>query len=141
MTNSTKVQVRYAETDQMGVVYYANFFIWMEIGRTNLFKESGMNYRELEEKGFILPVSKACAKYISPAFYDDEIEILSTFTRASGSRIRVDYRMMRGTQPVCHGYTEHALVLRETRKVVPIPEDVLANIQIPENVDQYITKI
>ena len=71
----SRLRVRYAETDQMGVVYYANYLVWFEVGRTDLLRESGWNYREMETEGFGLPVIEAHCIYRESAKYDDEIEI------------------------------------------------------------------
>ncbi len=141
MTNKTNIRVRYAETDQMGVVYYANYFIWMEIGRTELLRESGITYKNLEETGVILPVTKAFAKYIAPSFYDDDILIQSAVTKLSGPRIKIDYRLFRNeNQLICLGFTEHVFISRETRKIVKAPDFLVKNIKIPENAEDYITK-
>jgi acyl-CoA thioester hydrolase len=142
MTEITKIRVRYAETDNMGVVYYANYFIWMEIGRTELLRSIGIRYRDLEEKGYLLPVVKAFARYISPGFYDDEISIHSTVTKLSGPRIRIDYKMFREEKElICKGFTEHAFLSKETKKIIKPPENLTKNVVIPNNADEFITKI
>ncbi len=142
MTETTKIRVRYAETDNMGVVYYANYFIWMEIGRTELLRSTGVRYLDLEEKGYLLPVVKAFARYISPCYYDDEIKIQSTVTKLSGPRIRIDYKMFRKEKElICAGFTEHAFISKETKKIVKPPENLTKNVVIPDNVEDFITKI
>jgi len=73
----SRVRVRYAETDQMAVVYYANYFVWFEVGRTDLLRQSGWSYRELEAEGIGLPVIEAHCEYRQPARYDDELEVHS----------------------------------------------------------------
>ena len=68
----TRLRVRYAETDQMGVVYYANYLVWMEVGRVELCKALGFNYGEMErDDGVLLAVAEACCRYLSPARFDD----------------------------------------------------------------------
>lgn len=142
MTNISRLKVRYAETDQMGVVYYANYFVWMEIGRTNLLREAGLTYKELEKSGVILPVAKACAKYVASSYYDDDIAVHSTVTVLSGPRIRIDYRIYREDDKlVCVGYTEHAFMSLETRKVIKCPAELSSKVAIPDNAEDYITKI
>lgn len=142
MVNITKIKVRYAETDQMGVVYYANYFVWMEIGRTNLLRDLGLTYKELENNGIMLPVVKAFAKYISPCYYDDDINIHSIVTSLTNVRIRIDYKIFRENNILsCLGFTEHAFVSTETKKVIKAPEFFIKNIVIPENIEEYITKI
>ena len=75
-----RVRVRYAETDQMGVVYYANYLVWFEVGRTDWLRDAGWTYREMEQDGHPLPVIEAHAEYRRPARYDDEIEIRTKAT-------------------------------------------------------------
>ena len=79
----TRLRVRYAETDQMGVVYYANYFIWMEVGRVEFCRTSGIRYRDIEAGGYLLVVAEANCRYITPARYDDEIVISTTLADAS----------------------------------------------------------
>ena len=74
----TSVRVRYAETDQMGVVYYANYFVWFEVARTDLLRTLGWTYREMEDSGVLLPVIDAQCEYRRPARYDDEVEVRAT---------------------------------------------------------------
>src|SRR5262245_20648319 len=71
----SRLRVRYAETDKAGIVYYANFFIWFEVARTDLLRAAGWTYRGLEADGFALPVIEAHCDYRKPALYDDEIDI------------------------------------------------------------------
>ena len=87
--------MRYAETDQMGVVYYANYFVWFEVGRTDLLRASGWSYREMEADGFALPVIEAHCEYRQPARYDDELEIRTEGTLLSPVRVRFDYEVVR----------------------------------------------
>ena len=70
-----KLRVRYAETDQMGYAYYANHLVWFEVARTQLLRERGMAYRDLEEQGLFLPVAEANIRYLSPVRYEDEVEV------------------------------------------------------------------
>jgi acyl-CoA thioester hydrolase len=104
------VRVRYADTDQMGVVYYANYLVWFEIGRTEWLRDAGWNYREMEEAGVSLPVIEAHCKYRQPARYDDEIEIRTTATVVTPVRLRFDYQATRtaGGTLVAEGHTVHA---------------------------------
>lgn len=84
------IRVRYAETDQMGVVYHARYLDWFEIGRTEMIRRLGMEYRTLEEKGLLLPVVELDIKYLSPARYDDTVVVR---TRLSGySSVRMEFR-------------------------------------------------
>jgi len=89
------VRVRYAETDQMGVVYYANYFVWFEVGRTDLLRGSGWSYREMEADGFSLPVVEAYCEYRRSARYDDDLDIRTTGELLSPVRVRFNYAVIR----------------------------------------------
>ena len=91
ITTST-VRVRYAETDKMGVVYYANYLVWFEVGRTDWLRETGWSYREMEVDGLALPVIQAHCDYRQSAKYDDEIDVRTRASRVSAVRIQFDYR-------------------------------------------------
>lgn len=116
-TSCSRVRVRYSETDQMGVVYYANYLVWFEIGRTEWLRQSGWSYREVEESGIILPVIDVRCEYRQPARYDDEIEIRTTGSCLSGVRVRFDYEVVRqqAAAVAASGYTVHASVDRQGR--------------------------
>lgn len=105
-----RVRVRYAETDRMGVVYYANYLVWFEVGRTEWLRETGWTYRDMEREGIMLPVIEAHCDYRQPARYDDEIEIRTRATLLTPVRIRFDYEVVRatdGSMAAC-GHTVHA---------------------------------
>ena len=106
----TRVRVRYADTDRMGVAYHANYLVWFEVGRTEWLRESGWTYRDMEEGGVSLPVIEAHCEYRQPARYDDEIEISTVATVLSQVRIRFDYeaRLMRSATLAATGHTVHA---------------------------------
>ena len=106
----SRVRVRYAETDKMGVVYYANYFVWFEVGRTDLLRERGWSYREMEGEGFSLPVVEAACQYRRPALYDDELEVQTRGALLSPVRVRFDYRVVRPADAatVAEGHTVHA---------------------------------
>ena len=96
MPVTTEVRVRYAETDQMGIVYYANYLVWFEIGRVELLRSLGLAYSQLEqEHECILPVVNASCRYRSPARYDDEILIETRPTLLRGPVIKFGYRILR----------------------------------------------
>lgn len=106
----THVRVRYAETDRMGVVYYANYLVWFEVGRTEWLRATGWSYREMESEGVALPVIEAHCEYRQSARYDDEIEILTRASLLTAVRIRFDYDILRARDQVLTalGYTVHA---------------------------------
>jgi acyl-CoA thioester hydrolase len=96
MPVTTQVRVRYAETDQMGIVYYANYLVWFEIGRVELLRSLGLTYSKLEsDHSLILPVVDAHCRYRSPARYDDEILIETSPTLLRGTVLKFAYRILR----------------------------------------------
>ena len=94
----------------MGVVYYANYFVWFEVGRTELLRDNGWTYREMEHEGFSLPVIEAHCEYRQPARYDDELEIRTTGALLSQLRVRFNYDVCRQADatPLATGHTVHA---------------------------------
>jgi acyl-CoA thioester hydrolase len=93
-SSSTKLRVRYGETDQMGYCYYGNYAQYFEVGRVETLRNCGMSYKTLEDQGIMLPVSEYSSKYIAPAFYDDELTIKTTITEISGARIYFNYEIV-----------------------------------------------
>jgi acyl-CoA thioester hydrolase len=114
----SRLRVRYAETDQMGVVYYANYLIWMEVGRVELCKARGFNYRDMEiDDGIFLAVAEANCQYRHPARYDDEV-IVRTWIEKAGSRMVIfQYEMRRAEDDrrLATGYTKHVFVSKAMR--------------------------
>ena len=111
-TSTSSVRVRYAETDKMGVVYYANYFVWFEVARTDLLRTLGWTYREMELSGVSLPVIEAHCEYARPARYDDEIEIRTTGRMLSPVRMEFNYevRLTTDAAVAATGRTTHASV-------------------------------
>lgn len=92
---TASVRVRYQESDQMGVVYHANYLNWFEIGRTEMIRELGITYRSMEEQGVLLPVTDLDMKFSQPARYDDRITIFTRMTAFSKLRIKYAYEVRR----------------------------------------------
>ena len=111
-TSTSTVRVRYAETDKMGVVYYANYFVWFEVGRTDLLRTLGWSYREMELAGVSLPVIDAHCEYVRPARYDDELEIRTVGRLLSPARLEFTYevRLAADATIAATGRTTHASV-------------------------------
>src|ERR1700751_683114 len=112
------VRVRYAETDQMGVVYHANYLVWMEIGRVELVRSRGFNYKELEEaEGLYLTVVEANCRYLYPARYDEEIVVETEIVKATPRMMEFAYRMRSAglERVLAEGYTKHMWLNREFR--------------------------
>jgi acyl-CoA thioester hydrolase len=113
------VRVRYAETDQMGVVYYSNYLVWFEIGRTEWLRVTGWTYREMEAEGLALPVVEAHCEYRQGARYDDDLEIRTTGRLVSRVRLAFDYEIVRrgDAAVLAVGHTIHATIDRAGRPV------------------------
>jgi|SRR5271155_824601 len=121
MPTRTTLRVRYAETDQMGVVYYANYFVWCEIGRVEFFRQLGYDYKQMEiEDDCHLPVVEATCRYRAPARYDDEVAIETTVTAVRSSVIKFGYRILRlqadGEQLMAEAKTAHVTVDKRMQK-------------------------
>jgi acyl-CoA thioester hydrolase len=126
--NIHQVRVRYAETDQMGIVYYANYLVWFELGRVELLRSLGLAYSQLEtEHECILPVVEATCRYRAPARYDDEILIETRPSLLCGSVLKFSYRILRkphdGREPklLAEGETVH-VVCDDQLNRKPLPE-------------------
>jgi acyl-CoA thioester hydrolase len=128
----SRVRVRYAETDQMGVVYYANYFVWFEVGRTDLLRHDGWSYRDMERDGFSLPVIEAHGEYRASARYDDVVAVRTRGRLLSPVRVRFEYEVRRESDAavLATGYTEHAVLDRDGR-----PK------RLPERVRQMFTTV
>ena len=116
--HETRIRVRYAETDQMGVVYYANYFVWMEIGRVELVRSLGLNYKELEHtQGLFLSVVNAECRYVFPARYDQEIAIETQVATANSRLVEFTYKICHAEsgQVLARGATKHVWLNREMR--------------------------
>jgi acyl-CoA thioester hydrolase len=133
MPVTTEVRVRYAETDQMGIVYYANYLVWFEIGRVELLRSLGLAYSQLEtEHECILPVIEASCRYRSPARYDDEILIETRPALLRGSVIKFAYQIWRKASQngeerklLAEGETVHVVCDDQLNKK-PLPEKYAA---------------
>jgi acyl-CoA thioester hydrolase len=133
MPVTTEVRVRYAETDQMGIVYYANYLVWFELGRVELLRSLGLAYSRLEtDHGCILPVIEATCRYKSPARYDDEILIETRPALLRGSVLKFAYRILRKS-PQGQGQTgKEPTLLAEGETVHVVCDDQLNKKPLPE---------
>jgi len=115
----TRLRVRYAETDQMGVVYYANHYIWMEVARVELCKARGFNYRDMEQQdGILMAVAESSCRYRSPARFDDEIVVKSWIEDANARTVTIHYemRLANDDRAIATGHTRHVFVNREMHR-------------------------
>jgi acyl-CoA thioester hydrolase len=132
-------RVRYAETDQMGVSYYANYLIWFEAARTEYFRTLGFVYTDFEKQGIFLPVVEAHCRYLSPSTYDDELTVRTVVSAMRQSSIRFEYHVFKNLKhssksdktlkPIATGHTVHAFVGRDF-KPIRIPEGLRAKVEL-----------
>ena len=118
MKVEARVRVRYAETDQMGVVYHANYLVWMEVGRVELCRARGISYREMEaDDGVLLTVAEVQCRYSYPARYDDEVIVETGIVKAHPRLVVFGYRLMRAEDRtlLAVGETKHVFCDRELR--------------------------
>ena len=128
MSVVTELRVRYAETDQMGVVYYANYLVWFEIGRVEFMRSLGFDYKQMEvEDGCILPVVEATCRYKAPARYDDVILIDCWPVILRGSMLKFAYRVLRASSA-----NEGQLVLAEGETVHIVCDASMQKCMMPE---------
>jgi acyl-CoA thioester hydrolase len=124
----TKLRVRYAETDRMGVVYHSNYLIWMEVGRVELLRELGFDYKRMEEDLDIgIAVVEARVRYKAPARYDDEILVRTRVKHIRGVVVQFGYEMLRASDELllAEGETTHIAVSAKLEKR-SLPEDCAA---------------
>ncbi len=118
MAHETRLRVRYAETDQMGVAYYSNFLIWMEMGRVEYCRAAGLRYRDMEEEdGVLLAVAEAACRYLYPARYDDEIIVKTWIDEAHPRMVKFVYEMRNAETDriLAKGETKHVFCGRDMR--------------------------
>ena len=130
--HTIEFRVRYAETDQMGTYYNSRALEWFEMGRSELLRDLGCPYTEMERRGVRMPVSEAYVKLLGPAGYDELLRMTSTLSMPSRARFRFDVEIERAEDggPVCRGYTIHA-VTDPTGKPMRPPKWLLEAIQGP----------
>lgn len=125
-STSTKIRVRYGETDQMGYCYYGNYAQYFEVGRVEALREVGLSYKEMEQKGIMLPVSEYNVKYIHPAFYDDELNVTTKIEKLKGCRLLFQYEIFNSdNKKIATASTTLVFVSKSTMKPISPPEDFI----------------
>jgi acyl-CoA thioester hydrolase len=120
----TNIRVRYAETDQSGIVYNANYLIWFELGRGEFFWQRGMDYgRDVEGRGFVWPVTEAGLRYLAPAHYGEIVTVRAWVDEVKSRALTIRYEVVRDGVTLCTGFTKHLNVDRAGR-VVPLPNEL-----------------
>ncbi|MDD5019788.1 MAG: thioesterase family protein [Candidatus Omnitrophica bacterium] len=128
--HTTEIKVRYAETDNMGIVYYANYLVWFEVGRTEYLLAEGMDYRDVEREGLFMAVVEAHGVYKAPARYGETVVVHTWPSDIKNSSMKFHYKITRkdNGKLLCEGYTSHVLIDKELR-----PH------KIPENLKKLLT--
>lgn len=134
--HSIKVRVRYAETDQMGVVYYGNYATYLEVARVEAFRFLGVSYKELEDQGIMLPVVEYQTRYIKPAKYDDLLTVKVSIKKIPSAKITFHYEIY-NEEHVLLNTAETLLVFisKDSGKIVPAPTELI------EGMKKYFTKV
>jgi len=123
LSHTTTLRVRYADTDKMGIVYYAKYLEYFEVARTEMLRSLGLPYREIEEKGYELPVASASIKYYKGAGYDDELLIVASLTPKLSPRVEIHYEVKRTDgELIAEGETTLVFVDRATGKPTRAPQ-------------------
>ena len=120
------IRVRYPEADQMGVLHHSKYWVYFEMGRTELLRAQGVDYRDLEDQGVLFVVAKCSAKYLSPARYDDVLTLSTRITRTGRARIDHAYELKRKSDGILIATAETTLACIDTNgQIIAIPDCVL----------------
>ena len=121
LDHQTTIRVIYGDTDNMGQAYYGNYFRWFEIGRNEIFRSLGLNYKSVEERGIYLPVAEAHCKYCAAAQYDDVLVIETRLDTQIKGAVKFEYKIFRESDHtlIATGYTKHACLNGEGKVVRP----------------------
>jgi acyl-CoA thioester hydrolase len=125
---TTTARVRYAETDAMGWVYYGRYFVYFEMGRTELMRDLGRPYSDIERNGVRLPVVLTGCRYYAGAHYDDLLRIVTRACVLTAYRLRFDYRIFVGETMLCEGFTEHCFI-DQNGKLAKVPRELVEKIE------------
>jgi acyl-CoA thioester hydrolase len=115
LSGETTIRVRYAETDRMGLLHHANYLVYFEQARVELLRAAGLTYRDMEDQGFLLVMTKAELRYRRPAYFDDLLTVRTTVERTTAVRIDHRYEVFRGAELIAEGSTTLACVDRDGR--------------------------
>ncbi len=119
-----EIDVRYAETDQMGIVHHANYLVWFELARTRFCAESGTSYPEIEALGYFLIITQARQNYRLAACYGDTVRVACWLDWVASRSLQFGYRVMRGDQILTTGHTRHLWVRQEGKRPCSMPESL-----------------
>ncbi len=124
LSHTTTIRVRYADTDKMQFVYNGKYLEYFEVGRTEILRNVGLPYGELEKTGYQLPVMEAGLKYKNPAHYDDELNIEATIKELYTAKVHIEYKITRKEDNVliATGFTDHMFMREDTKKPTKPPK-------------------
>jgi acyl-CoA thioester hydrolase len=124
LTHKTEIRVRYADTDQMQFVYNGKYLEYFEVARTEMLRHNGLQYKLIEDKGYMLPLLEANVKFNLPAYYDDILTLEASVKEIPTLVIHIDYEITRnnGIEIVAQGFTKHVFVNKELKRAVRPPE-------------------
>jgi acyl-CoA thioester hydrolase len=122
--SEVEFEVRYAETDQMGIVHHANYLIWFELARTRFCTEAGQPYPEIEALGYFMIITQAQQDYKLAACYGDTVKVFCWLDWVASRSLQFCYKVVRGEQVLSTGYTRHLWVKRESRRPCTMPESL-----------------
>ena len=126
-TGEVQIRVRYAETDRMGLLHHANYLVYFEQGRTELLRSQGMSYRDMEDKGFLLVLTRVQVRYRRPIRYDDVVTLRTTVTRTTAVKIEHSYQLLRDGELLSEGETTLGCIDKDGRpqllpEILKLPE-------------------
>jgi acyl-CoA thioester hydrolase len=123
-SNTTKIRVRYADTDKMQFVYNGKYLEYFEVGRTELLRETGLVYSRLEKEGYQLPLIEAGLKYKNPAFYDDVLLVEAKINELYSAKVHIEYSITRESDEklISTGFTTHMFIKTENKKPTRPPQ-------------------
>ncbi len=124
LSHTTTIRVRYADTDKMQFVYNGKYLEYFEVGRTEVLRNIGLPYSELEKKGYQLPLMEAGLKYKNPAHYDDELNIEATIRELYTAKVHIEYKITRKEDGalIATGFTDHMFIKEDTKRPTKPPQ-------------------
>lgn len=138
MVSKSKVTVRYAETDQMGIAHHSVYPIWFELARTDLAKQAGFPYSKMEQAGVMTPLVELECKYRKPAHYEDELIVTATICKLSSVKVEFYYEVFLENEdkPICTGTTSHALVSSKNFHIINVKKEFPEIYRVLESMTQ-----
>ncbi len=130
--NTTKIRIRYAETDQMGVVYHGNYAQFFDVGRTEWLRSLGITYKSMEEEGIMLPVISLSVIFKKSAFYDDVLTVTTILKKEPTVKIEFDYEIKNeDNEVICTGNTILAFINAKTKRPIRCPKHIIDKLKTP----------